>query len=85
MYFNWHNKRKTIEIGIGAGIDLCAWGLPLSITHYSGRYNIKMEVDDEGKCTFNKIESSGWFTYPCIRFLCFYLYIEFDRWYDETK
>ena len=78
-----YNKKKTIEVGVGAGIDWTSWGLPLSLTFYSGRYNTEMKVDNEGKCTFTKVESSGWFCYPAIKFLCFYLYVEFDWWCKE--
>ena len=81
MHFNWHNKKKTVEFGIGFGVELDSWALPLFFRPYCGRYNTEMSTDDKGHCAFNKVESTGWFTYPCIRFLCFYLYIEFDRWY----
>jgi len=81
MEFDWVNKKGSISTHIGSGTDLEYWGLPFSLRIQCGKYNTKIHTAKDGTITFEKIKPSGWFFFPYVRFLCFYFYIEFERWY----
>lgn len=81
MYFTWTNKKETIDIGIIAGVSLDAWALPFYFGPHCGKYNTKLTNTKDKYITFVTTRSKGWYAYPSFRFLCFYLHIEFDRWY----
>jgi len=85
MEFCWANKKRTFDTLITLDVDLWSWALPIFISPHFGKFDKDLGFDEEGHCTFVKVKSTGWCGEVIIRILCFQLYIEINRWYDEAN
>lgn len=82
---NWTNEKETIDIDTQIGVNSQHWGLPFGSIFYPGRHNQNFDFNDKGdEVTFKTIPSEGWYFILTIHFLCFWVEIEFNRWYDAT-
>jgi len=84
MYtLGWTNKKENIDTVIQAGVNLQHWGLPFGFVFYPGKHNQNFDYNDkDNEIKFKKIPSVGWYFTLTIHFLCFWVEIEFNRWYD---
>ena len=80
---NWTNKKETIDIDTQAGTSLHHWALPFSFIVFWGKHNKNFDFSNEGsEVKFKDIPSIGWYFNLTIQFLCFWVEIDFNRWYD---